>query len=44
VVAYTEPEDPGHETRRPGEGTIAIQAHDPKSVVQYKDLRFRLLP
>jgi hypothetical protein len=44
VIAYTEPEDPGHETRKLGEGTIAIQAHDPQSVVHYKDLRFRLLP
>jgi hypothetical protein len=44
VIAYTEPEDPGHETRKLGEGTIAIQAHDPQSVVHYKNLRFRLLP
>jgi hypothetical protein len=44
VNDYTEPEDPGHKTRKLGEGTIAIQAHDPKSVVHYKDLRFRQLP
>jgi hypothetical protein len=44
VIAYTEPEDPGHATRKLGEGTIAIQAHDPQSVVHYKNLRFRLLP
>lgn len=44
VNDYTEPEDPGHKTRKLGEGTIAIQAHDPKSVVHYKDIRFRHLP
>jgi len=44
VNDYTEPEDPGHETRKLGEGTIAIQAHDPQSVVHYKDLRYRSLP
>lgn len=44
VNDYTEPEDPGHETRKLGEGTIAIQAHDPESVIHYKDLRFRPLP
>ena len=44
VNDYTEPEDPGHETRRLGEGTIAIQAHDPKSVIHYKNIRLRKLP
>lgn len=44
VNDYTEPEDPGHATRKLGEGTIAIQAHDPKSVVHYKNLRYRALP
>jgi hypothetical protein len=44
VNDYTEPEDPGHETRKLGEGTIAIQAHDPESVVHYKDMRYRPLP
>ena len=44
VNDYTEPEDPGHETRKLGEGTIAIQAHDPESVAHYKDVRFRPLP
>ena len=44
VNDYTEPEDPGHETRKLGEGTIAIQAHDPQSVVHYKNLRYRTLP
>ncbi len=41
VNDYTEPADPGHATRKLGEGTIAIQAHDPKSVVHFKDLRIR---
>lgn len=44
VNDFTEPEAPGHETRKLSEGTVAIQAHDPQSVVHYKDLRFRLLP
>lgn len=44
VNDYTEPEDPGHQTRRLGEGTIAIQAHDPKSVIHYKNVRLRKLP
>jgi hypothetical protein len=44
VNDYTEPEDPGHETRKLGEGTIAIQAHDPESVIHYKNLRYRALP
>jgi hypothetical protein len=41
VNDYTEPADPGHATRKLGEGTIAIQAHDPGSVVHFKDLRIR---
>jgi len=44
VNEFTEPEDPGHETRRLGTGTIAIQAHDPKSVIHYKNIRLRKLP
>jgi len=44
VNDYTEPEDPGHKTRRLGTGTIAIQAHDPKSVIHYKNIRLRKLP
>ena len=48
---WTQPEDwdpakklanmPG---RKLGEGTIAIQGHDPKSVVHYKDLFIKALP
>ena len=44
VNDYTEPEDPGHATRKLGEGTIAIQAHDPDSVIHYKNIRYRVLP
>lgn len=48
---WTQPEDwdpakklsnmPG---RKLGEGTIAIQGHDPKSVIHYKDLFIKALP
>lgn len=44
VNDYTEPEDPGNETRRLGDGTLAIQAHDPESVIHYKNMRLRKLP
>lgn len=44
VNEFTEPEDPGHATRRLGTGTIAIQAHDPKSVIHFKNIRLRKLP
>lgn len=30
--------------RKLGEGTIALQGHDPKSVIHYKDLQIRPLP
>lgn len=48
VVDFTEPE--GKEAfskdfeRRLGSGTIALQAHDPKSVVYFKDLELKRLP
>ncbi len=48
---WTQPEDwdpekslknmPG---RKLGEGTIAIQGHDPKSVVHYKEMFIKALP
>lgn len=46
VVEYTEP--PGAEagrdfTRKLDEGTFALQAHDPKSVVRYKNIRVKRL-
>jgi hypothetical protein len=44
VNDFTEPETPGHATRRLSTGTIAIQAHDPKSVIHYKNIRLRKLP
>jgi len=48
VTEYTEPENPEHLEKMPGRkigsGTIALQAHDPKSVVHYKDLYLKILP
>jgi hypothetical protein len=46
VVDYTEPEGtkPGKDfTRKIDEGTFALQAHDPKSVVRYKNIRVKRL-
>jgi hypothetical protein len=47
VVDYTEPADkePGADfTRALDKGTFALQAHDPKSKVYYKNIRVRKLP
>jgi hypothetical protein len=46
VLEYTEP--PGAQPGKPfmrklGEGTFALQAHDPKSVVRYKNIRVKRL-
>jgi len=44
VVDYTEPADqkPGKDfTRKLDEGTFALQGHDPKSVVHYKNIRVK---
>jgi hypothetical protein len=45
---WTEPEDwqppAGMAGRRLGKGTFAIQAHDPDSVIHYKDIRVKRLP
>lgn len=48
---WTEPADwdpaktlKGMPGRKLGEGTIALQGHDPKSVIHYKELRIRALP
>jgi hypothetical protein len=48
TVEFTEPKDytppaamPG---RKLGSGTIALQGHDPKSTIYYKDLMIRRLP
>jgi hypothetical protein len=46
VVDYTEPPDkkPGNDfTRKLDEGTFALQAHDPKSVVRFKNIRVKRL-
>ena len=46
VLEYTEPPGarPGKSfTRKLAEGTFALQAHDPKSVVRYKNLRVKRL-
>jgi hypothetical protein len=48
MVDYTEPTkkqaDSNEFERRLGEGTIALQAHDPDSIVYFKDLKFKHLP
>ncbi len=46
VVDYTEPPNtqPGKDfTRKLDSGTFALQAHDPKSVVRYKNIRVKSL-
>lgn len=47
VVDYTQPENPlrskGQEQRLIKSGTIALQAHDPKSKVAYKSIKVRSL-
>lgn len=42
VVDYTEPDDK-EGTVRLGEGTFALQAHDPNSVVLYRNIRVKRL-
>jgi hypothetical protein len=48
MVDYTEPENKAAESndfeRRLGEGTFAIQAHDPKSVCYFRNIRVKPLP
>lgn len=48
LVDYTEPEDKKAFSksfeRRLGEGTIGLQAHDPDSLVYFKDLKIKRLP
>jgi 3-keto-disaccharide hydrolase len=46
ILEYTEPPgaQPGQDfTRKLDEGTFALQAHDPKSVVRYKNIRVKRL-
>jgi hypothetical protein len=48
VVDYTEPEnverEKGNEQRRLSSGTFALQGHDPKSKVYYKNIMVKILP
>ncbi len=48
VVDYTEPENAtapkGHPGRLISSGTFALQAHDPKSIVYFKDIMVKPLP
>jgi hypothetical protein len=48
VVDYIEPDDwqapKNFSGRKLGTGTIAIQGHDPKSIVHYKSISIRVLP
>lgn len=47
VVDYTEPENvergKGQEERLISNGTFALQAHDPNSIVYYKDIQVKIL-
>jgi len=40
---YTEPADHAEKTKRLGEGTIALQGHDPGSLIFFRNLRIRTL-
>ena len=42
TVDWTQPED-WTKSRRIGEGTVGLQAHDPKSVTHYKDIKLKIL-
>ncbi len=46
VVDYTEPDTlpAGREQRRISSGTFALQGHDPKSIVYYKNIKVKVLP
>ena len=45
VLHYTEPDGakPGDFERKLGEGTFALQGHDPKSLIRYKNIRVKRL-
>ena len=44
VIEYNEPPvDPNGRGKKLGEGTFALQAHDPKSVIRYKNIRVKRL-
>jgi hypothetical protein len=44
TVDWTQPDDWERQGRRIGDGTIAIQGHDPKSVIHYKNIMVRVPP
>ena len=44
TVDYTEPADLDRPERQLSEGTFGIQAHDPKSRAQFKDIMVKVLP
>jgi hypothetical protein len=45
INEYTESDDlSNHGDRRLGHGTVALQGHDPKSKVMYKDVMIHILP
>ena len=41
---YTEPAEPKSNLKRLSRGTVALQGHDPKSVVYYKNIMIKQLP
>lgn len=41
---YTEPAEPKSATKRLSHGTVALQGHDPKSVIYYKNVMVKVLP
>jgi hypothetical protein len=44
VIEYNEPPiDPAARAKKLGEGTFALQAHDPKSIIRYKNIRVKRL-
>jgi hypothetical protein len=44
MIEYNEPAvDPNGRGKRLGEGTFALQAHDPKSIIRYKNIRVKRL-
>ena len=44
VIEYNEPAvDPAGRGKKLGEGTFALQAHDPKSIIRYKNIRVKRL-
>ena len=44
VIEYNEPPvDPTSRGKKLGEGTFALQAHDPKSIIHYKNIRVKRL-